>query len=480
MLVGSSARRAVQLSCAGWPALLTTVALLSFSALPVAGPLPMAPVTVHAADAPAVDLSRTLSVDDCVKLALERSYLIRQAEDRLGQTNAGKTSAYGAFVPSLNVGYDYSTGKRKTYDVDPPPLFSSEEPLGSKTRSLGVSASQTLISLPALLNIAAAKKSSGAAEADVDAAELAAVYGIRQQYYALVQAIMVARVRDEDFKLAQEELKRTESLFEVGSVARTDVLKSKVRVAEARSAQTAAHNAVRLEEGRLAVALALPASTPLSVTTDLSPRAESPDSAAAFAEASRERPELKAARLRLGAAGNDRSAARAARLPSISHSYNLSRSRSTSDDITGFSGNTVQYGETKSSNSSWSYRIGLDWTILDRLVTESSIQRAKHLELQARHALEEEELNVSLDVEGALLSLSNASSQIQSAREAVTSAEEDLKLSQERYNVGLGTILELIDARVALTRARTTEVQAMAALKIAEAGLDNATGRRNW
>lgn len=473
MQVGLSVRRI----------LMTSVAVVSMSMLPAFGPAgSWLSIEAHGEESPsaAVDLSRPLSVDECVRIALQRSYQIRQAEDRLGQTNAGKLSAYGAFVPSLNVGYDFSTGKRRTFDVDPPQLFSSEEPLGSRSRTLGVSASQRLVSLQALLNIAAAKKSSGAALADVETAEQSAAFGVRQQYYALVQAIMVSKVREEDLKLAQEELKRTESLFEVGSVARTDVLKSKVRVAEARSALTNGLNSVRLEEGRLAVALALPATAPVRVLTDLQPRVEQPDSAASYAMAQRERPELRASRLRLQAAGKDRSAARAGKLPSLSHSYNLSRSRSTSDDITGFDNGAVQFSETKSSNSSWSYRIGLDWNILDGLVTESSVQRAKHSELQARHALEEEELNVSLDVEAAILSLSNAASQVQTAREAVESAEEDLKLSQERYNVGLGTILELIDARVALTRARTTEVQAMAAVKIAEAGLDKATGRKNW
>ena len=56
------------------------------------------------------------------------------------------------------------------------------------------------------------------------------------------------------------------------------------------------------------------------------------------------------------------------------------------------------------------------------------------------------------------------------------SAEEDLRLSQERYRQGLGTILELLEAQVNLTRARYNLVNALTGLKISEAALDKARG----
>lgn len=460
-------------------AALFTLALLIPSA--PGGPAPgVARADEGSMPAPSIDLSRALTEDDCVKMALERSYDILQARDRLGLANANRLAAYGGLVPSLSAEYDISTGKRRSFDQDPPSLFSSEQALGSSSHGVSVSASQTLVSLPVLLDIAAQKKQSKAAQADVDAAEFAAAYGVRQQFYALVQAIKTADVRREDLNLAREELKRTQSLFEVGSVARTDVLKSQVRVAEAQSALTAGVNTVELERSRLAVAMALPARTVLNVVTDMVPREAVADSVQAYTAALSSRPELAAARFRLSSAQDFRKAAKAERLPTIGHSYSMSRTRTTSDDIVDFQNGNPVYGKTKGSSSNWNYRIGLSWSILDRLVTDSNIQRAKHTELQNRHALEEAELNVGLEVKAALVGWSNATSQVLSAREAVTSAEEDLKLSQERYNVGLGTILELIDARVALTRARTAEVQAMAAVKIAEAALDKATGRKSW
>ena len=54
---------------------------------------------------------------------------------------------------------------------------------------------------------------------------------------------------------------------------------------------------------------------------------------------------------------------------------------------------------------------------------------------------------------------------------------ENLKLTQQKYNVGSTTILELIDSQVSLTRAAATRVQALAAIRMAEAQLNRVRGR---
>lgn len=440
------------------------------------------PLTAGAEDAVmSVDLSRPLSADDCVRIALQRNYQVRLAEDQLKSANASKLGAYGSFFPSLNTGYDYSHSK-STYEQKPGSTF-SPFPNISDGNSFSINASQTLLSLPAIFGIVAARKASGAARSDMIDAESQVAMLVRQQYFTVIESIKLEDVAREDRKLADEELKRTQSLFDVGSVARTDVLKSNVRVAEAQSTLTAAANRTQLERARLALYLALPPGTLVQVLDTLDPRGEAPDSVGAYRQALDTRPDLKAARLRLDAAGVDRKSALARKLPYLSHSFNRNHSLSRGDDRT-FTVTSTGLGQdttfVRTTSTSWNYRIGLSWNILDGLVTASSVQRASAQELSARHSLENLELQVQLDVTDALVAMRNAAAQVQTAREALTSAQEDLKLSQERYSVGLGTILELIDAQVKLTRARTGEVQAMAALKRAEALYDRAIGRVNW
>ena len=67
---------------------------------------------------------------------------------------------------------------------------------------------------------------------------------------------------------------------------------------------------------------------------------------------------------------------------------------------------------------------------------------------------------------------------IQAAKVAVESAQENFRLAQGRFDAGVGTILEVTDAQLALTQAQNTEAQALADFRIAQARLDRALGRR--
>ena len=436
------------------------------------------PVRSADEERPEVALDRPLTADECVRLALDRNYRIRQASDLKSLEDANKLSAWGEFVPSLNLGYDYqhSSSSRSS---DSQGAFNQTYSNENDANGWSLGASQTLFSLPGIYNIIAAGRNSGAAEEDVRNAEQTAAQIVRQQYYNVIESIKLEEVAREDVRLAGEELKRTQSLFEVGSVARTDVLKSNVRVSESQSSLTAAVNRIDIERARLNQALALPPSSKVQLVESLDPRGDNPDSAAAFAQALEQRPDIRAAQLRLSAAEARKKAAVGGKVPFISHSFRKSDTDSRGDELD-FIDNEIQSSFVRSNTDAWSYQIGASWNILDGLVTESNMQRAKYNKLLQEHQLLDLENSVMVETTEALVALRNAQAQILVAREARASAEEDLNLSQERYSVGLGTILELIDAQVNVSRARTGEVTAMAAEKRAEAQLDKAIGRTNW
>jgi outer membrane protein TolC len=53
---------------------------------------------------------------------------------------------------------------------------------------------------------------------------------------------------------------------------------------------------------------------------------------------------------------------------------------------------------------------------------------------------------------------------------------ENLKLIQQKYNVGSATILDLIDAQVQATRAAADRQRTLAAIRVAEAQVDRVRG----
>jgi outer membrane protein TolC len=81
-----------------------------------------------------------------------------------------------------------------------------------------------------------------------------------------------------------------------------------------------------------------------------------------------------------------------------------------------------------------------------------------------------------LGVRQAYLDLEISRESIAVAEEAVRSSQEDLRLAEERYKIGEGTILEVIDAQVNLTRSRTDQVAAIYDRRLAVSALRNAIG----
>jgi outer membrane protein len=92
--------------------------------------------------------------------------------------------------------------------------------------------------------------------------------------------------------------------------------------------------------------------------------------------------------------------------------------------------------------------------------------------------LENERLQVRFDVENAALSVKGAKATIEAAQDALVNARERLRLAEGRYESGVGTIIELGDAQVALTNAAATLVQAQFNLGSARAQLLSALGKR--
>ena len=88
------------------------------------------------------------------------------------------------------------------------------------------------------------------------------------------------------------------------------------------------------------------------------------------------------------------------------------------------------------------------------------------------------ELTLIQNLEQAEIAVEAAQERIQAARVLIASSQENFRLAQGRFDVGVGTILELTDAQLALTQAQNTEAQALADYRIALAQLDRAAGRR--
>ncbi|MGD8394322.1 MAG: TolC family protein [Candidatus Eiseniibacteriota bacterium] len=414
-----------------------------------------------------------LSADDCVRIALDRNYQVRLALDAADRATGRSRQAWGGILPSVSSVAQYS------YDKAEGPAFGETTILlgesESDTRVLQVRLDQPILDLSSIHGLRSARSSARATEREIGNAEIDVALQVRIRYYEFLKARRLHEVRLESVDLREQQLERAQTLFEVGSVAKNDVLQARVNLQQARLEEIQARNLVALERSRLAQLMGLMVDAEFDTVDNLEMSTGAPlDSVAVMEEALEQRPDLEAARLRLRAGSISLSAARAGRYPSLYSSVQ----RSWIDQASTSRAGGIELGSSESLTKRWSVTAGVRLSVFDGLLTEGRIKEAKAAEASAEHELRQLELTAALEVKEALLGIREARLSIASASEAVALADENLKLAEERYQLGSGTLLELEEAQVALIEARRSLVEAQAALKVAEARLDSACGRR--
>lgn len=96
----------------------------------------------------------------------------------------------------------------------------------------------------------------------------------------------------------------------------------------------------------------------------------------------------------------------------------------------------------------------------------------------AQERLRKLELQIRTDVETAVLEVRSSSERVKSLSKAIEQARESLRIERQKYDLGMGSMTDVLDAQSALLQAETNYYRAMADFRTALARLDFATGGR--
>jgi outer membrane protein TolC len=425
-------------------------ALVAFLALAVAVP-------AFAQDT--APLRGTITVDEAVKRALERNHDLLSARENIESAEGRKKQALQRYLPGLDASMNYN----KQFDERTQVLVGDSLISVNESYRVSYGVRQTIVDWSAFKSIQAAGNDLSASKYDYAQGRADLVLAAKQQYYALLRAQLLAEVADSALVVSEQELRRVNSLFELGMVARGDVLKAKVRVSQSKLDVITSRNTVVLERSRLSRLIGQDPHDDLAATRDITPTPAEVDSAAVYNEALANRSDLKAAEAALAAANAGVGAAKAGYYPTLDVSLGYLH---------------TDYDPTLSGYRTRSGTLTLNVPIFSSLYgTKGSIQQSQAAANQQRYALDKKKLDVEVEVRESVSTALQANEGLLVAIDQVESAREDLKLSQEKYNVGSGTILDLIDAQVALQRARSNYVNALTLVRVAEAALERVRGR---
>jgi outer membrane protein TolC len=305
----------------------------------------------------------------------------------------------------------------------------------------------------------AARKLSSVALENVELQRQLIALAIREAYTNINFSQRLAAVAQQSFDRAQLNLRSARGFFDVGTRPKSDVVRAEVDVANARVDIIRARNAQRLARAALNTAMGIDIDTPTQVQDNLIYEPVQFDRGQQRAEALRQRPENRQAKLQVEVAEAQE------RLAFRNFFPNLSA--------------VAAYGGTQAQlNQNWSVGLNLSWSLFDGGNLIGRYEESKANLEAARARLKASELDIVQNVEQAEISAEEAQERIQAAQAAVASAEENFRLAQGRFDAGVGTILELTDAQLALTQSQNTESQALADFRVSLYRLDRALGRR--
>ena len=142
-------------------------------------------------------------------------------------------------------------------------------------------------------------------------------------------------------------------------------------------------------------------------------------------------------------------------------------------------GNAGETGDTfHTLGPFWDFGLQVTWGFFDGLRTPGVVKQAQGNLDNANALVTAEELQVRFDVEQADATLEGSKTALVASEDALVNAREQLRLAEQRYVTGVGSIIELSDAQVASTNAGAQLVQARFTLATARAQLLAALGRR--
>lgn len=126
----------------------------------------------------------------------------------------------------------------------------------------------------------------------------------------------------------------------------------------------------------------------------------------------------------------------------------------------------------------WDLGVGMRWNIWDWGKSSAKISQAEEMVFQAEKNMELLKEYIALEVNTNYLKLKSENQKITASALEVEAAEENYRITSEKFNEQLSAASELIDADVELLRAKTNLINALIDNEIAIITLEKSVGRK--
>jgi outer membrane protein len=410
-----------------------------------------------------------LTVDDSVRNALENHPSIKSAREKVGAQAAVLRQQFAAYYPTISFSNQYTLGNQSG--------SSSINAHGATSDSIQMSPTSTWT----LYNfgkregaVQSARETLTATQYNLKTTADTVVLGVKQAYYSYLQAIALVRVREETVRDRDLIVRQAQAFFDVGTRAKIDLVRAQSNLFSAQSDLISAQNTMRVAWVTLKNAMGLTdfpeqpvASIPVAQVENSAVTTFPLNLEQSKSQAYSIRPELLSFDAQLRAQDQTIATNRRGHLPDFILDANYARRGSNG---------SVNFLETFPLQGSWQTRVSLNIPIFDGLRTTYKVEESVRTYYSIRAQADQQKQQVALEVEQGYANLVSAQERIKATRAAEQAAKENLDLANGRYQVGVGSIIEVTDAQALYTGAEVDYVNSLYNYKIAEAQLLRAVG----
>jgi outer membrane protein len=404
---------------------------------------------------------RAMSMSDAIQVALDRNINIIQGQVALQQQQSSVTAAYGGLLPSLSANGYWQRAQNQSVvtfiqGVGTLPIGQTST---SNSFSTGINTSVTLFNgFTNTSNVTRATAGAASAEHSLDRTRQTVVFQTQSLYYNVLRNEQLVKVNDDNLKRDQKQLDQIVESNKVGAKALADVYRQQVQVGNDELALISAQNTHEKAIADLVFYLALSldvqydfhdASIPSEIdsATIATPVDQNPDFMNLYLRGKALRPDYKSQEESVKSADASVVVARGGHYPSISFSggYNLS-----SDELS-----------TLSDNRHLSWGLSFSLPLFSGFSVSNQVQQAQLTLRNQQELLSQTERQIQVDIKKGMLDVDAARKQLEVAISTVKSATEDQRIAQEKYNLGAGTILDLLVGTANYTNAISNKVNAV-------------------
>jgi len=409
-----------------------------------------------------------LTIDNAIRIALDRNKSIQMQKSEIDYARGNRLYALSRFLPKANVNYDY-TYREAVLATESLPDHRKDTRIFTDYESdniFSVTAKEEFFDGGAsIANYKQAEIELTSQKETLRATILEVEFETRRLFYGLLLAYETRRIALDLVEQAREHYERVEMLYGQGTTSRFDVLQSKVQVARLIPQLVNAENAIELTKVDIKKLLDLDISFDVHAIGKLAFRPMEINEENFLLEAYEHRPEMRLKTLGVDIDKWGIEFAKSTGLPHVSGNFAYSAK---SDDVANM---------VNKRHDNWAIGLSTSIAIFDGFSTAAKINEARAKYAHARLDREDYMKQIEVDVESACLNMGEAEAIINAQKDSIVEAKESLRLSEVRFDTGVGINLDVFDAQVALAQIEQSLVQAIYDYIMAKADLEKVMGR---